>query len=367
MSVLSEQVDGRPPQPPSGRRGKRWLRAIAAGALLAAGVGASTQPVAQQAPQSHARKVKVLIISMFALEAQPWIDKLGLTQAVPVPGLSIDYPSVHCNASDVCQLTTGMGKANAASSVSALIHSGQFDLSRAYFLVAGIAGIDPSQGTLGTAAWARYLVDSDLAWEIDAREVPADWPNGFIGINTQGRAEAAAELQDGNLPRERGAAAEGAGALEGRRAGRQRHRARLPRQLPERAGQPAARRRAVRHRGRQYVLARRAARPARSRLGQAADRRAGHVLHHPAGRQRHLRGADARIEGRPARSAARGRAAHRLQLRPAVSGQTPYDSLVGSNSGGFVPSLNNLYLAGGPLVNDIVTRWSVWKHGVPSP
>ncbi|MGF2507541.1 TolC family protein [Ralstonia pseudosolanacearum] len=186
MSVLSEQVDGRPPQPPSGRRGKRWLRAIAAGALLAAGVGASTQPVAQQAPQSHARKVKVLIISMFAPEAQPWIDKLGLTQAVPVPGLSIDYPSVHCNASDVCQLTTGMGKANAASSVSALIHSGQFDLSRAYFLVAGIAGIDPSQGTLGTAAWARYLVDSDLAWEIDAREVPADWPNGFIGINTQG-------------------------------------------------------------------------------------------------------------------------------------------------------------------------------------
>lgn len=62
MSVLSEQVDGRPPQPPSGRRGKRWLRAIAAGALLATGIGASTQPVAQQAPQSHARKVKVLII-----------------------------------------------------------------------------------------------------------------------------------------------------------------------------------------------------------------------------------------------------------------------------------------------------------------
>ena len=48
-------------------------------------------------------------------------------------------------------------------------------------------------------------------------------------------------------------------------------------------------------------------------------------------------------------------------------GQTPYDSLVNSNSGGFVPSLNNLYLAGGPLVNEIVTRWSVWKHGVPSP
>ncbi|WP_204310321.1 hypothetical protein, partial [Enterobacter cloacae] len=68
----------------------------------------------------------------FAPEAQPWIDKLCLTQDVPVPGLSIDYPNVHCNASDVCQLTTGMGKANAASSVSALIYSGKFDLQHTY-------------------------------------------------------------------------------------------------------------------------------------------------------------------------------------------------------------------------------------------
>ena len=161
MSVLSDKVDAPPPQPPHrllGRKGKRLARAVAVGALLAAGVGASTQPGAQLAPESHARKVKVLIISMFAPEAQPWIDKLGLTQDVPVPGLSIDYPNVHCNASDVCQLTTGMGKANAASSVSALIYSGKFDLQRTYFLVAGIAGIDPSQGTLGSAAWARFLV-----------------------------------------------------------------------------------------------------------------------------------------------------------------------------------------------------------------
>lgn len=189
MSALSDKVDAQPPQRPQrlvGRLGKRLLKTIAAGALVAAGIGASTQPVAQLAPESHARKVKVLIISMFAPEAQPWIDKLGLTQEVPVPGLSIDYPNVHCNANDVCQLTTGMGKANAASSVSALIYSGKFDLQRTYFLVAGIAGIDPSQGTLGSAAWARFLVDSDLAWEIDAREIPGNWPNGFIGINTQG-------------------------------------------------------------------------------------------------------------------------------------------------------------------------------------
>lgn len=77
MSVLSDKVDAPPPQPPHrllGRKGKRLARAVAVGALLAAGVGASTQPGAQLAPESHARKVKVLIISMFAPEAQPWIE-----------------------------------------------------------------------------------------------------------------------------------------------------------------------------------------------------------------------------------------------------------------------------------------------------
>jgi purine nucleoside permease len=45
----------------------------------------------------------------------------------------------------------------------------RFDLSHAYWLVAGIAGVDPHQATIGSAVWAHYLVDGDLAHEIDAR------------------------------------------------------------------------------------------------------------------------------------------------------------------------------------------------------
>jgi len=72
----------------------------------------------------------------------------------PVAGLS----AVRCNAQDICQMTTGMGHANAAASVTALIFSGASISPRTYFLVAGIA--DRSQiGTIGSAAWARYLVD----------------------------------------------------------------------------------------------------------------------------------------------------------------------------------------------------------------
>ena len=38
--------------------------------------------------------------------------------AVNVPGLSPDYPQVHCNRDEVCVITTGMGHTNAASSLS---------------------------------------------------------------------------------------------------------------------------------------------------------------------------------------------------------------------------------------------------------
>lgn len=371
MSVLSDKVDAQPPLPPQrslGRRGKRLLRAIAVGAVLAAGVGASTQPVAQLVPESHARKVKVLIISMFAPEAQPWIDKLGLTQDVPVPGLSIDYPNVHCNANDVCQLTTGMGKANAASSVSALIYSGKFDLQRTYFLVAGIAGIDPSQGTLGSAAWARFLVDSDIAWEIDTREVPASWPSGFIGINTQGPGQKPpldykTEVFRVNEALLQKALALSKNAVLDDNATARAYRANYP-SAP--ANQPPTVVQCDTAAGNTYWHG--------AKLG---EREAAWVKLLTDGQGTYC--TTQQEDNATFEALTRGAKTGLLDLqRVAVlrtasnfdrpyPGQTPYDSLVGSNSGGFVPSLNNLYLAGGPLVNEIVTRWSVWKHGVPSP
>src|SRR5262249_53059337 len=39
-------------------------------------------------------------------------------------------------------------------------------------------------GTLGSTAWARYLVEFGIEWEIDGREIPSDWTSGYLGINT---------------------------------------------------------------------------------------------------------------------------------------------------------------------------------------
>ena len=58
----------------------------------------------------------------------------------------------------------------------------RFDLRQSYWLVAGIAGIDPADGTLGCAAWAEWIVNGDLGHEIDPREMPPGWPTGFVPL-----------------------------------------------------------------------------------------------------------------------------------------------------------------------------------------
>src|SRR5271155_2357316 len=142
---------------------------------------------------ADARPVKVMIINMFGganSEASAFTGNLRLTESIPVRGLSPDYPNIMCNIEDVCQMVAGEGHANVAASTMALILSDKFDLSHTYFLIAGIAGIDPNEGTTGSAAWARYLIDYGISWEIDAREIPgtaADpstpvWPYGYLAI-----------------------------------------------------------------------------------------------------------------------------------------------------------------------------------------
>jgi purine nucleoside permease len=164
----------------------RGAAAAAAPAPTTAATSTVTNPSAAGPAGARAvpLAVKVLIINMFQPEAAPWLAALQPSEEIRVPGLDEDYPSVRCTADAVCQMTTGMGHANAAASTMALLYSGLFDLHEAYFLIAGIAGIDPERGTIGSAAWARYAVDSGIAHEIDARELPRGWRDGYFGVLT---------------------------------------------------------------------------------------------------------------------------------------------------------------------------------------
>ncbi len=151
--------------------------------LLCALIGAAANIPARAA---EPLAVKVLIVNMFSLEASPWLHALHDLHEIRVPGLPDEFPVVSCDPRGVCQMTTAMGHANAAASMMAVLYSGLLDLRQSYIIIAGIAGIDPARGTIGSVAWARYVVDSGIAHEIDARELPRGWPDGYFGFMTDG-------------------------------------------------------------------------------------------------------------------------------------------------------------------------------------
>jgi purine nucleoside permease len=316
---------------------------------------------------AHGRPVKVMIVSMFGPEGQVWLDRLGPWQEIAVDGLSPDYPTVHCNQQDVCVMTTGMGHTNAAASIMALTFSSRFDLRRTYFMVAGIAGIDPQQGTLGSAAWAKYLVDFGIQWEIDGREIPAGWNTGYLGINTKSPSDKPPLDYRTEVFQLNTQLADAAFALSRRvvladDAQAQAARARFnyaPANRPPAvvqcdtlAGDTWWSGTLIGQRARDwtrmltdgkgvycttqqednatYEALKRAARVHRVDLDRVAVVRAGSDFDRP------------------------------------YDGQTSADNLLNyAAQGGFSIAIENLFRAGDPLVQDIVSHWSEWKEGVP--
>ncbi|HEY0796558.1 MAG TPA: purine nucleoside permease [Acidisarcina sp.] len=132
--------------------------------------------------------IKVVVITMFELgkdsgdapgEFQAWVERLPLDEIVPFPAGNRD---LRMNKNGVLGVVTGVGTAKAAATIMALGLDPRFDLSHAYFLVAGIAGGDPAKTSLGSAVWAEWVIDGDLGYEIDGREIPAGWRTGFIPL-----------------------------------------------------------------------------------------------------------------------------------------------------------------------------------------
>jgi purine nucleoside permease len=61
----------------------------------------------------------------------------------------------------------------------------RFDFTHTYWLFTGISGADPTMASVGSAAWARWVVNGDELREIDDREIPASWPYGLFAIGAR--------------------------------------------------------------------------------------------------------------------------------------------------------------------------------------
>src|SRR5437016_8451812 len=132
--------------------------------------------------------VKVVVVTMFERgadtgdepgEFQYWVEREHLDRVYPFPQ---GYRDLRMNRQGVLGIVTGIGTAKAAASIMALGMDPRFDLRKSYWIVAGISGIDPADGSLGSAAWAEWVIDGDLAHEIDSREIPPDWKTGYIPL-----------------------------------------------------------------------------------------------------------------------------------------------------------------------------------------
>ncbi|MDR5734211.1 purine nucleoside permease [Caballeronia sp. LZ025] len=312
--------------------------------------------------------VKVMIISMFGPEGQVWLDNLGPWQPVKVPGLSPDYPNVNCNRDDVCVMTTGMGHTNAAASIMALGFSDQFDLRHTYFLVAGIAGIDPARGTVGSAAWAKYLVDFGIQWELDAREKPADWETGFTGINTKGPKEKPPLDYRTEVFALNASLADAAYAISRNVKLSDSDEAKVARAkfsyAP--ANQPPAVIQCDTLAGDTWWSGKYIGERARDWTRLLTDGKGVYCT-------------TQQEDNATFEALKRAASVNRVDLsRVAVlrtgsdfdrpyQGQTAADNLLNyASQGGFAPAIQNLYLTGGPVVKEIVTHWGAWRKGVPS-
>ncbi len=132
---------------------------------------------------------KVVIVAMFERgedmgdqpgEFQYWAEREKLDRVLPLPA---GYHPVRANADgSIIGIVTGVGNTNATATLMALGLDPRFDLRKSYWLIAGIAGIDPADASVGSAVWTDYAVEGDLGHEIDAREIPADWKTGYIPI-----------------------------------------------------------------------------------------------------------------------------------------------------------------------------------------
>jgi purine nucleoside permease len=132
--------------------------------------------------------VKVVVIALYEPgadqgdapgEYQYWVEREHLDHVYAFPQ---GFHDLRMNDQGVLGVLAGVGTARAAASIMALGLDPRFDLSKAYWLIAGIAGGDPEDVSLGSAAWAEWVVDGDLAYEIDGREIPPQWTTGYVPL-----------------------------------------------------------------------------------------------------------------------------------------------------------------------------------------
>lgn len=159
----------------------RWLVAV-----MIAGLVATTGLRAQE----EVLRPKVVVVTYFEVgadtgdrpgEAQFWIERDHLDRVIEVPGMT-HVVRANTDGSEIA-VVVGPGQIRPAVNLMALGFDKRFDLRKSYWLINGIAGVSPEDGSLGMAFWTDYVVNGDLLHFIDPREMPKEWEDGYYAID----------------------------------------------------------------------------------------------------------------------------------------------------------------------------------------
>jgi purine nucleoside permease len=71
----------------------------------------------------------------------------------------------------------------------ALVLSPSFNFTKTYFLVAGIAGINPEVASICSVTFAKYAVQVALQYEFDIRELPDNYTTGYVPLGVDSPAK----------------------------------------------------------------------------------------------------------------------------------------------------------------------------------
>ena len=104
-------------------------------------------------------------------ELDHWFDAYDFERELSIPGANAP---VYYTDDGIGITATGMGKVEAATTLTALLSSSELDLSETYFVTAGVAGAPPSVGTLGSVFIADAVVDWDRKHRLDSGDRDED-------------------------------------------------------------------------------------------------------------------------------------------------------------------------------------------------
>lgn len=146
---------------------------------LGTGTGIADLVQGMETPGDESVALKALVFTHFEVggktgdfpgEFQKWAEYYQFDKMVQVPGARTP---VFYNDDGVGATITGMGHALCGPSVASILANPQLDLEDTYFLSAGISGTPPDVGTLGSV----FVTDYVVAWDYAHRWAQEDSAN----------------------------------------------------------------------------------------------------------------------------------------------------------------------------------------------